>query len=144
MLSLNETAVSVHKWADIVFPSRTAPSTFVKLFEEIGEIIKSPSRGSEYADALILLFDLALMHGVSDLEGEIERKMTVNKKRVWEKSPTGTYHHLRCDENQAKWYNLGVNDGLCGEFNDSGCPSPDLRDWYKRGFEHGSIRESAE
>lgn len=139
MSSVNDMAIAVHKWADSVFPNRSAPATFIKLFEEVGEIIKSPSSGSEYADALILLLDLAVMHGVCDLEGEIERKMMVNKNRIWEKSPTGTYHHLRCSAKQVEWYNIGVADGLGGKFDDSRCPSMDLKDWYRRGYEHGTL-----
>lgn len=144
MSTLNSVAEGVHHWANAVFPNRDAPATFVKLFEEIGEIIKSPSDGLEYADVLILLFDLALMHGVADLEEKIERKMKMNKSRVWEKSQTGTYHHLYCDAKQIEWYNIGVSDGLCGKFDDSTCPSCELKDWYRRGYDHGVVQEQGE
>lgn len=140
--SMNEVAQAVHAWAADAFPNRTVSATFVKLFEEIGEVVKNPCSGGEYADVLILLFDLALMHGVDDLTGEVARKMEINKNRQWkEHTKTGTFHHV--EQAYCDWYDLGVVHGRRAlEPFDKLAPSNECKDWYLRGYEHGRNMES--
>lgn len=80
-------------WADEVFPDRPPTSALLKLFEEVGELVKDPSDGSEYADICIMLFDLANMHGV-DITAAIKKKMAINKARTWGLTASGTLRHL--------------------------------------------------
>lgn len=139
--SINELARAVHAWAADTFPNRTVSATFVKLFEEIGEVVKSPSSGGEYADVLILLFDLALMHGVDDLQGELSKKMEINKQRHWSEHSAGTFHHV--EQKHTDWYELGIAHGrLALEPFGRLAPDSDCKDWYLRGYEHGRNMES--
>lgn len=79
-------------WANDALPDRTPQSAVMKLFEEVGELVKHPSEEGEYADICIMVFDLARMHGV-DLNDAIIRKMMVNEGRAWALTPMGTYQH---------------------------------------------------
>ena len=84
------------EWADSVFPNRTPQSALLKLFEEIGELVKDPADGGEYADIMIMMFDLANMHRI-DLAAEVRAKIEINRSRVWAKSKTGTLQHKEND-----------------------------------------------
>ena len=94
-------------WADRVFPQRTQQSALLKMYEEIGELVKNPKSPDEYADICIMLFDLARMNGVNVAQA-IEHKMFVNERRTWRETETGTMQHLSDDEVYA--YECGVKD----------------------------------
>lgn len=79
-------------WADGVFPRRTTSSALLKLFEEVGELVRDPKAAGEYADIAIMLFDLANMNGV-DLAKAIKDKMVINRGRNWSFTETGTLQH---------------------------------------------------
>lgn len=70
-------------WADSVFPARTAPNAFLKLFSELGEVIDNPEDESEWADLLILVLDLMAMHGHRDPAKAVLAKLEINKRREW-------------------------------------------------------------
>ena len=99
-------------WADRVFPQRTQQSALLKMYEEIGELVKNPKNPDEYADICIMLFDLARMNGVNVAQA-IEHKMFVNEHRTWRETETGTMQHLSDDEVYA--YECGVKDFNNGE-----------------------------
>lgn len=84
-------------WADGQFPNRTPQQAFMKLFEEIGEVIRSPREAGEWADIFIMLVDLCQMYGITDIGQAIEDKMKVNSHRQWTASDTGTMQHNRDD-----------------------------------------------
>lgn len=85
---------SIHQWAEETFPGRPIHSALVKLFEEIGEVIKEPHKEEEWADVLILWFDLASMHGV-DLVSAVSNKMAVNRARKWAVDDNGLMSHIK-------------------------------------------------
>lgn len=84
----------ITEWASANFPMRTPQGTFVKLLEEIAETAAAPGSPSEYADLIILIFDLASMYRV-DIPKALEDKMKINKKRDWVfNTTTGLAHHI--------------------------------------------------
>lgn len=97
MSDIQQLTAKVVEWADSVFPERRPESALLKLFEEVGELVKDPSDGSEYADIMIMMLDLAHMHNI-DIEMETLVKLEINRNRVWAKSKTGTLQHKTNDE----------------------------------------------
>lgn len=83
----------VVQWADVTFPDRHPAMALLKLYEEIGELIRNPKEPMEYADIIIMLVDLAHMHGVTDLGNAVHRKMKINANRQWSQTATGTMQH---------------------------------------------------
>jgi NTP pyrophosphatase (non-canonical NTP hydrolase) len=73
-------------WADQAFPDRTPQAALLKLYEEIGELIRNPRESLEYADILIMLVDIAHLHGVHDLGDAVDRKMKINGRRTWKQT----------------------------------------------------------
>lgn len=96
MSEIHDLTKEIVEWADSVFPERRPESALLKLFEEVGELVKDPSDGSEYADICIMMFDLANMYKI-DLAAEIRAKIEINKRRNWAKSKTGTLQHKEND-----------------------------------------------
>jgi hypothetical protein len=99
------------EWAQRTFPDGTALSSLEKLEDEIqeirNEIILGTTNGphsdfiadlsTEYADALMCLFDSAGRMGIKPhviLEA-FERKLEINKKRDWVKNDNNTYSHVK-------------------------------------------------
>jgi NTP pyrophosphatase (non-canonical NTP hydrolase) len=80
-------------WADSAFPDRAPASALLKLYEEIGELIRAPANAEEYADILIMLVDLAHMHGVTDMGAAVRAKMKTNSRRKWTPTAIGTMQH---------------------------------------------------
>lgn len=97
----------ITNWADKVFPQRTQQSALLKMYEEIGELVKNPKSPDEYADICIMLFDLARMNGVNVAQA-IEHKMYVNEHRTWRETEAGTMQHL--SDNEVFAYECGVKD----------------------------------
>lgn len=85
--------LAVVAWADKAFPNRTPHIAFLKLFEEIGELVKHPGEPLEYADVILLLMDLASMHGITDLAGAIVKKLAINAERQWAVTGLGVMQH---------------------------------------------------
>lgn len=81
------------EWANTELPDRTLKSTKAKLFEEIGELVSTDFEDEkEYADVLIVLFDLAWQHGI-DLDRAVYQKMSINEAREWSRDDNGIYQH---------------------------------------------------
>jgi hypothetical protein len=130
------------QWADSVFPNRKAASALLKLFEEVGELVRDPSSPGEYADICIMLFDLAHMHKV-DLARAITDKMAVNRKRMWTVTANGTMQHADAEltgaDPKRQAYLLGLRDAREGTSrNPEHIWSPTLIEWYDRGYTMGA------
>lgn len=89
---ISELTDEVVQWANAAIPDRTPASALIKMFEEVGELSKDLSSPGEYADVLIMILDLAHMHGV-DLAQAVRDKMKINRLRTWTRTETGTYQH---------------------------------------------------
>lgn len=78
----------VAEWADRVFAERDPRKTALKMTGEAVEVqeavayFEDDCAGSELADVLILLLDLAYLKGI-DLSAEFWAKMEVNESRRW-------------------------------------------------------------
>lgn len=91
-----ELQLDIADWADGVLPNRSPQTALLKMFEEVGELVRSPSSPGEYADILIMLIDLARMHGIDLLEAT-RTKMKINRGREWAVTSMGTLQHLEDD-----------------------------------------------
>jgi hypothetical protein len=79
--------------ADKLFPDRQPSSMFFKMYEEIGEMVKSPDDPEEIADLLIMLLDrMSKLNAHAGLQ--IMLKLEKNLKREWIVNPaTGVAYH---------------------------------------------------
>jgi hypothetical protein len=85
----------IKSWADRVYPGRTPHGALAKLMlEEIPELLNGGlDDPGEYADTLILLFDIAQMRGIDALQA-VHDKMEINENRTWVVDPqTGIMRH---------------------------------------------------
>jgi NTP pyrophosphatase (non-canonical NTP hydrolase) len=117
--SISAVAKVVNIWADTVFPDRVAEHALAKLaMEEIPELLIHRKKhgtagiGTELADCIILLFDLAVLWGV-DLENALLQKMHKNVDRTWGKdTATGFYNHLENDNEDSVQRSGDVAEGV--------------------------------
>lgn len=127
----------IGSWADEVFPDRTIQSAALKLYEEIGEMLRDPSNADEHADIYIMMFDLSRMYNI-DIGAAVRRKMARNRMRQWRKTETGTLQHT--DQPIEEWglYEQGRDDFLRGRF-------PQMDDpMYMKGYQDaGSENEGS-
>lgn len=79
-------------WADQALPERTEAAGFLKLFEELGEVLSNPDDPAEWADVFIMLLDLAARRKIN-LPQAIMAKLAVLQTRDWVQTSTGTYQH---------------------------------------------------
>lgn len=126
-------------WANKVFPDRQPAAALLKLFEEVGELVRNPDSPGEYADICIMLFDLADMHNV-DLAEAIRTKMDINRSRSWTVTKNGTMQHddpippAICVKKQA--YLRGTRDARNGNLRNPGSNvGPVVEEWYYRGYD---------
>ena len=86
-------------WADSVFPDRTPEQAFRKLMEEeIEEMKKAPHDEMEFADAVIVLLDLAHLMNI-DISAAVKKKMEINKNRKWTLRD-GLFKHVGEEEHE--------------------------------------------
>lgn len=98
----SETQSGISKWADETFgPSGSNARVAARANEEMAELLRAltaddnhPKAAEEAADIVIVLYRLASRIGV-DLHAEIDRKMAVNRERVWNLDKTGHGYHVR-------------------------------------------------
>jgi hypothetical protein len=114
----------INKWADSVFPERTAEDALKKLImEEIPELLTSDRADDplEWADVFILVLDCMKLKNIDPiLVSNI--KMGVNEKRTWERNPlTGLMNHVK-EDNHCLRCGKAV-DGRFGFCVDSTCPN---------------------
>jgi len=138
-MEIKKLTKSIVEWADSVFPDRKPEAALLKLFEEVGELVKNPRSPGEYADICIMLFDLADMHKI-DLAQAIKDKMEVNRSRQWVVTKTGTMQHKdhplegTCTMRQAYLY--GMRDAREGNNRNPGNNvPPKYVEWYNRGYD---------
>lgn len=84
-------------WADKRFPNRTPDKAFLKMFEEMGELVADPSSPGEYADVLIMLFDLANMHGVDPAKAIRDKLAVLEGRTEWKANELGVFQHVEPD-----------------------------------------------
>lgn len=89
---IDQLAMDVFQWADSVFPGRTDNSMYVKIFEELGEVIRSDGDRLEVADIFILLLDYAKRKNIN-LGAAIREKLGINENREWKINRNGTMSH---------------------------------------------------
>ncbi len=95
MRDLTEILKEINDWQDTVFKKATPHSAAAHLRREAEELWDDPYEEEEIADIFILLAGVAHLAGV-DLEGAVERKMAVNRKRTWgEPDKQGVVEHIR-------------------------------------------------
>jgi len=78
--------------ADFLFPERSFSSMTMKLYEELGEVVRDPNDPAEVADAIIMLLDH--MDRIGGNAGiEILSKLQTNLERSWIKKDSGVFQH---------------------------------------------------
>ncbi len=124
----------IHSWANETFPDREFKTTMAKLvLEEIPEWVQAPDDAMEFADLIILIFDLASMQGIN-IKDAVLKKMAINEGRTWEKDKTGLfYKHIE----QSSYDRTGPKCDDCGQpsedrvdLGDFRCPECDI-DWWQ-------------
>lgn len=100
----------ITRWANANFPHRTAHHALSKLvLEEIPEMLQTVREmeaakkrneavdllavEKEFADTLILLFDLASLWRI-DIQRGLRDKMLINEHRMWAIDESGIAHHV--------------------------------------------------
>lgn len=119
MSEIRELQDLIGSWADEVFPDRNIQSAALKLYEEIGEMLRDPSSEDEHADIYIMMLDLSRMYNI-DVAAAVRRKMWRNRLRNWRRTETGTLQHTGDDEWSA--YEIGKRDAMDGKFEMSSDP----------------------
>ena len=97
-----ETQKSMSDWAQDTFgPVGSNVRVAARANEEMAELLRAlssddlhPKAAEEIADVVIILNRLATRLGV-DLAAEIDRKMKINRARVWKKDNSGHGYHVR-------------------------------------------------
>lgn len=115
MSEIRELQNLIGTWADEVFPDRNIQSAALKLYEEIGEMLRNPSSEDEHADIYIMMFDLSRMYNI-DIAAAVRRKMARNRLREWQRTETGTLQHVGEDGDEWGLYHQGKNDYLAGRW----------------------------
>ena len=83
----------VVKWADRLYPDRTVHGALSKLvLEEIPEFLMKPTDPLEYADLLIMIFDIAHLSGI-DIKEAVLAKIAINEARRWRIDKNGIMGH---------------------------------------------------
>ena len=95
--SIDRLADDVFQWASSVFPDRTDSSMFIKMFEELAEVIRSNGDHLEVADLFIMLLDYAKRKEM-DIEMAIRVKLQINSTRQWRVNANGTMSHYNPEE----------------------------------------------
>lgn len=115
MSEIRELQNLIGEWADEVFPDRNIQSAALKLYEEIGEMLRDPTNEDEHADIYIMMLDLSRMYNV-DVSAAVRRKMARNRLRTWHKTETGTLQHDGSPEGEWSMYECGRRDAKEGRF----------------------------
>lgn len=99
---MSESEQSVASWADETFgPATSNMRIAARANEEMAELLRAlsvddgnPKAAEEIADVVIILTRLARNLGTS-IKLEIDHKMSINRRRRWEKDNTGHGYHIR-------------------------------------------------
>lgn len=111
---MSETIDTIIKWHTETFPDATLDGQIAKFEEEEKEYNKAPLRSEdslfEVADMVIVSAGIARFNyvegirmlayavelaefSVGDIWQAVEKKMKKNRKRIWNKTADGQYHH---------------------------------------------------
>jgi NTP pyrophosphatase (non-canonical NTP hydrolase) len=97
LMNINNIQDSIWKWANETFPDRKDSAMFLKIYQEVSELIDAeddPEKvGDECADLIIMIFDYAKRKNVN-IGSAINKKMEINKRRSWTKTAMGNYQHV--------------------------------------------------
>ena len=137
MSEIRELQNLIGTWADEVFPDRNIQSAALKLYEEIGEMLRDPSNADEHADIYIMMFDLSRMYNI-DIANAVRRKMVRNRTRSWYKTETGTLQHTNVEGEEWALYHQGKDDYLRGRW-----PQMDNSMYMKGYHDAGSENEGS-
>lgn len=88
--SLGDLLAEATVWADGEFKDATDESRLKHFADEVAELLADPTNGEEMADVVIFVHHLAVHAGV-DLRVQVERKLTINRGRVWRKDALSGY-----------------------------------------------------
>lgn len=103
---------SIIEWQEETFPKSTAISKLKHAKEEIDELIEELSKEQididalwkEYADVLLLVFGSAYKAGYTNIKtiaNIMDKKLTINKKRVWNKpDENGIVRHIKIEKHE--------------------------------------------
>jgi len=122
-----ENQISVSNWAGETFGTAGSNAKVAaRANEEMAELLRAltaddnhPKAAEEVADIVIILYRVASRLGVDLLE-EIDKKMTVNRKRKWNLDNTGHGYHVRDKKEPAEPEpcpaepNQSILDACCG------------------------------
>jgi NTP pyrophosphatase (non-canonical NTP hydrolase) len=105
---VSETQGTISDWADKTFgPAKSNMSIATRANEEMAELLRALAKddrigtaAEEAADVVIVLMRLFEYLG-TDMWAEVERKMKINRKRVWKKDPDGHGYHVSVKEAEA-------------------------------------------
>jgi len=97
-----ETQRAIEEWRLATFgPSISTTRIAVRANEEMSELLRAlsvddnnPKAASEIADVMIVLYGVAERLGV-DLHDEVDKKMKINRARVWNLDGSGHGYHVR-------------------------------------------------
>lgn len=97
-----ETQQSIAEWCAETFgPITSHARVAARANEEMAELLRAltaddrhPKAPEEIADVVIILTRLASLLG-ADLAAEVERKMAINRQRVWNRDGTGHGYHVK-------------------------------------------------
>lgn len=71
-----------------------------ELLEKWGDAMRAPfypkhlpGVHSEIADVLVVLHQVATLSGLWDIHDAVDRKMVINRRRAWAKTPAGRFQH---------------------------------------------------
>lgn len=116
---MKETVLTIAKWHQETFPDATMEDQLQKFDEEMEEYERTPTL-EELADMFIVCcglcrFDLIVamsyftivattlnerkeLYASAIFPAKVEEKMEKNRKRTWEKTPQGNYHHTNIED----------------------------------------------
>jgi NTP pyrophosphatase (non-canonical NTP hydrolase) len=97
-----ETEATIVAWADETFgPTSSNIRVAARANEEMAELLRAlsaddnhPKAAAEIADVVIVLMRCARNLGTT-VDAEVQRKMAINRGRIWNKDSTGHGYHVR-------------------------------------------------
>ena len=117
---MKETMDTIIQWHKQTFPDATLDGQIIKYAEETNEFMRADLGDlSELADMVIVCAGIMRFakrlggcflqntyticweigeYDMTDLWDEVDKKMQINRKRIWQKQLDGTFHHTNKEE----------------------------------------------
>jgi hypothetical protein len=102
-----ETADSIRQWAVDTFGEATPSRTVERAHEEFDELLLACTPQDTLAEAADVVITLCNLPG---LAAEIDRKMGINRARVWNVKGDGTGYHVKQDWEVEGYCSLSCTD----------------------------------